>query len=40
MKTFPGVNHAFMNNTGANYDAAQADAAYAAMIDWFGRYLK
>jgi len=40
MKTFPGVNHAFMNNTGANYNQAQADAAYAAMADWFARYLK
>ena len=40
MKTFPGVNHAFMNNTGAAYNQIQADAAYAAMTDWFSRYLK
>ncbi len=39
IKTFPGVNHAFMNNTGANYNATQAAAAYQAMIDWFATYL-
>jgi carboxymethylenebutenolidase len=39
VKTYPGVNHAFMNNTGANYNEAQANAAYQAMIDWFGRHL-
>jgi carboxymethylenebutenolidase len=40
IKTYPGVNHAFMNNTGMNYNEAQANAAYQAMIDWFGRYLR
>ena len=40
VRTFPGVNHAFMNNTGQSYNQTQADAAYQAMIDWFGKYLK
>jgi carboxymethylenebutenolidase len=40
VKTFPGVNHAFMNDTGANYVATQATAAYQAMIDWFAKYLR
>ena len=39
VRTFPGVNHAFMNNTGSSYNQTQADAAYQAMIDWFTRYL-
>jgi carboxymethylenebutenolidase len=39
MRTFPGVNHAFMNNTGTSYDPTQAAAAYQAMIDWFAKYL-
>lgn len=38
-QTFPGVNHAFMNDTGASYDATQAAFAYKAMTDWFGKYL-
>jgi len=40
VKTYPGVNHAFMNNTGSAYNETQANAAYQAMIDWFGKYLK
>ncbi|MEA2900794.1 MAG: carboxymethylenebutenolidase [Actinomycetota bacterium] len=39
LRTFPGVNHAFFNDTGERYDATQAAAAYAAVLDWFGRYL-
>jgi carboxymethylenebutenolidase len=39
MKVFPGVNHAFMNNTGPNYNPVQAAAAYHAMLDWFAKYL-
>jgi carboxymethylenebutenolidase len=38
-QTFPGVGHAFMNNTGANYNPTQAAAGYRAMIDWFTRHL-
>jgi carboxymethylenebutenolidase len=40
VRTFPGVDHAFMNDTGPRYDAVQATAAYAAVLDWFGRYLR
>jgi carboxymethylenebutenolidase len=39
MVTFPGVNHAFFNDTGARYDAAAATRAYQRVLDWFGRYL-
>jgi carboxymethylenebutenolidase len=39
LRTFPGVNHAFFNDTGERYDATQAGAAYQAVLDWFGRYL-
>jgi carboxymethylenebutenolidase len=39
LRIFPGVDHAFFNDTGTRYDAAQAAAAYDATIDWFGRYL-
>jgi carboxymethylenebutenolidase len=37
--TFPGVNHAFFNDTGPRYDQAAATQAYARMLDWFGRHL-
>jgi carboxymethylenebutenolidase len=37
--TFPGVDHAFFNPTGARHDAAAAAAAYRRMVAWFGRYL-
>ncbi|MGH9278088.1 MAG: dienelactone hydrolase family protein [Acidimicrobiales bacterium] len=40
VKTYPGVQHAFMNNTGANYNQQQADAAYADMMAWFGTHLR
>ena len=36
---FPGVNHAFFNDTGARYDATQAASAYQRLIDWYGRHL-
>jgi carboxymethylenebutenolidase len=39
MRTFPGVDHAFFNDTGARYNATQAAAAYQATLDWLGRYL-
>ena len=39
IRTFPGVDHAFFNDTGPRYNAAQAAAAYRAVLDWFGRYL-
>jgi carboxymethylenebutenolidase len=37
--TFPGVDHAFFNPTGARYNPAAAAAAYRRMVAWFGRYL-
>ena len=39
LRTFPGVDHAFFNDTGPRYDPTQAAAAYRAVLDWFGRYL-
>ncbi len=40
IRTFPGVNHAFFNDTGARYDATQAAVAYDAVLTWFSKYLK
>jgi carboxymethylenebutenolidase len=37
--TYPGVDHAFFNPTGARYDAAAAAAAYRRVISWFSRYV-
>jgi carboxymethylenebutenolidase len=37
--TYPGVNHAFFNDTGPRYDEAAAGQAYAKVVDWFGRHL-
>jgi carboxymethylenebutenolidase len=39
MKVYPGVDHAFFNDTGARYDATQAAAAYADAIAWLGSHL-
>jgi carboxymethylenebutenolidase len=39
IRVFPGVDHAFFNDTGARYDAEQAAAAYSAVLDWYGKYL-
>lgn len=39
LKTYPGVDHAFFNDTGQRYNAEQAGAAYADVLDWLGRYL-
>jgi carboxymethylenebutenolidase len=36
---YPGVDHAFFNDTGARYDPTAAAQAYQKMLDWFGRYL-
>lgn len=35
-KTYPGVGHGFYSDVGS----PQSQAAYADVIDWFGRYLK
>jgi carboxymethylenebutenolidase len=37
--TYPGVGHAFFNDTGPRYDAAAAGQAYAKVLDWFGQHL-
>ena len=39
IKTYPGVDHAFFNDTGARYNADQAAAAYADVLAWLGRHL-
>lgn len=39
VKTFPDVDHAFFNDTGARYDQAAAEEAYQDVLGWFGRYL-
>jgi carboxymethylenebutenolidase len=39
IRTFPGVGHAFFNDTGPRYNEAAAREAYQAALDWFGRYL-
>jgi carboxymethylenebutenolidase len=37
--TFPDVNHAFFNDTGARYDPEAAALAYARVLDWFARFV-
>jgi carboxymethylenebutenolidase len=37
--TFPDVNHAFFNDTGARYNAAAAAAAYERVLAWFARFV-
>jgi carboxymethylenebutenolidase len=37
--TYPGVDHAFFNATGDNYDKDQAEKAYAKVVSWFGEHL-
>ena len=39
LRTFPGVDHAFFNDTGPRYDAAAATEAYDALLAWFGQHL-
>jgi carboxymethylenebutenolidase len=36
---YPGVGHAFHNDTGAAYNATQAQRAWVATIEWFRKYL-
>ena len=36
---YPGVNHAFHNDTGTRYDATQARAAWLAALEWLRKYL-
>jgi carboxymethylenebutenolidase len=37
--TFPGVDHAFFNDTGGRYSRTQAEAAYKRVLAWFKRYV-
>jgi carboxymethylenebutenolidase len=37
---YPGANHAFHNDTGANYNPEAATDAWAKTIAWFDKYLK
>jgi carboxymethylenebutenolidase len=37
--TFPGVNHAFFNATGQNYNKDQAEKAYARVTAWYSKHL-
>ncbi|MFG3440046.1 dienelactone hydrolase family protein [Nonomuraea sp. NPDC047897] len=37
--TFPGVQHAFFNDTGQRYDAGAAAQAYDRLLDWYDRHL-
>jgi carboxymethylenebutenolidase len=39
MKVYPGVSHAFHNDTGDNYNEEQAVQAWNDMLDWFGQYV-
>ena len=39
IKVYPGVDHAFFNDTGARYNAEQAAAAYADVLAWLTRFL-
>jgi len=36
---YPGVNHAFHNDTGQRYNAEAAQAAWAETLAWFKQYL-
>ncbi|TMR98972.1 dienelactone hydrolase family protein, partial [Nonomuraea basaltis] len=39
LATFPGVGHAFFNDTGQRYNAEAAAQAYERVLTWFGRHL-
>jgi len=39
VRTFPGADHGFFNDTGARYNATAAADAYRDVLDWFSRYL-
>jgi carboxymethylenebutenolidase len=39
VRTFPGADHAFFNDTGPRYDPTAAREAYQLLLDWFGRYV-
>lgn len=37
---YPGVDHAFHNDTGQRYNAAQAESAWIATVEWFRQYVR
>lgn len=37
---YPGVDHAFHNDTGPRYDATQAQKAWVAAVEWFRQYVR
>lgn len=39
IRTFPGADHAFFNDTGPRYNKAAADEAYNAVLAWFDKHL-
>jgi carboxymethylenebutenolidase len=39
LKVYPGVDHAFHNDTGDRYNETQATAAWNDTLAWFGKYL-
>ncbi|RKR29917.1 dienelactone hydrolase family protein [Arthrobacter oryzae] len=39
LKVYPGVDHAFHNDTGERYNQEQATAAWNDTLAWFGRYV-
>ena len=39
VRTFPGADHAFFNDTGARYNPTAAAEAYRVVLDWFSRHL-
>lgn len=39
MNVYPGVGHAFHNDTGDRYDETQASQAWNDMLDWFGEHV-
>ena len=39
IRTFPGADHAFFNDTGPRYNPTAAAEAYRALLDWFDEHL-
>jgi carboxymethylenebutenolidase len=39
IRTFPGADHAFFNDTGQRYNAKAAGEAWTALLDWFKKHL-
>lgn len=37
--TYPGADHAFMNDTGKRFNQQAADAAWKKVLEWYGKYL-